>query len=378
MRIIYIIVYIFINWAALNAQIVITSSSFPKVGDTIRTANDNLPTGIDVGLAGPNKMWDFRKLQAPFNIEQILRNPSQSDNGNVFPGANWYYTGQGDAEFFYRKTNSTVLQMGFAGNTVLSGFNLSVIAKNEPNLVEKTAPMRYEDSFNNSSLQLIPFSAAIIPDTFFAGLPLRPDSIRLSSRITQNSTIDAWGTMMIPMGTFDVLRENRIIINDRKIEAKSNALPVWIDISSFFQIPGYTGKDTTVSYFFWSDKSIEPIALVQTSGSEQQITNIQFKSDPQVTSYSNPTNRSYDVVAYPNPAIGSVRFDLNGLQDGNYRLRIYNLLGQEVWSKRYLVGGGKRTIKLELGTFEKGTYLYSLSDDKGKTLVTKRLVVLMP
>jgi hypothetical protein len=377
MKIIYIFVFIFIS-CALSAQIVITSSSFPKLGDTLRTAIDNLPSGIDVGTPGASKVWDFRKLQAPFNIEQILKNPTQSENGNVFPGANWFYTGQGDAEFFYRKTNSTVLQMGFSGNNVLSGFDLSIIAKNEPNLVEKTAPMRYEDSFNSSSVQTIPFSAAIIPDTFFAGLPVRPDSIRLNTRITQNSTIDAWGTMMIPMGTFDVLRENRMIINDRKVEAKSNALPFWIDISSFFQIPGLTGKDTTYTYYFWSDKSIEPVALVQTNGMEQQITSIQFKSDPQVTSYSNPVNRVYDVVAYPNPAIGSVRFDINGLQDGNYRLRIYNLLGQEVWSKRYLISGGKRTIKLELGTFEKGTYLYSLSDEKGKTLITKRLVVLMP
>jgi hypothetical protein len=357
----------------------ITSSSFPKLGDTLRTAIDNLPSGIDVGVPGTNKVWDFRKLQAPFNIEQILRNPSQSQNGNAFPGANWFYTGQADTEFFYRKTNSAVLQMGFAGNNVFSGFDLSILAKNEPNLVEKTAPMRYEDTFNNSAVQLIPFSAALLPDTLFAGLPVRPDSIRLNTRITQNSVIDAWGTMMIPMGTFDVLRENRMIINDRKLEAKSNALPIgWIDVSSFFQVPGLTGKDTTVTYYFWSDKSVEPIAVVQTNGSEEQITNVQFKSDPQVTSYSAPVNRVYDVVAYPNPAIGYVRFEMHGLQDGNYRLRIYNLLGQEVWSKRYLVSGGKRTIKLELGSFEKGTYLYSLSDDKGKTLITKRLVVLMP
>jgi hypothetical protein len=359
-------------------QIIVSNTTFPKVGDTLRTATDNLPMGIDVGEPGTNKVWDFRGLQAPFNTEVYLRPVSESPNASLFPGANWFFTGQGDTETFSRKTASTVLQMGFVGRGPFGG-NFDLVSKNDPNLVERTAPMRYNDSFNNSSTQLVPVSAAFLPDSLFAGLPVKPDSIRLNNRVIQNSTIDAWGTMHIPIGTFDVLRERRIVINNRKIEAKSNALPVWIDVSSLFPVPGFTGIDTSVVYYYWNDRSIEPIAVVQTRGAEEQLVSVQYKSDPQMTStYQTPGNRSYDVIAYPNPAIGSVRFDLNGFNDGLYRLRIYNLLGQEVWSKKYQVNGGKRTIRLELGSFEKGTYLYSISDEKGKNLVTKRLVVLMP
>lgn len=359
-------------------QIIVSNTTFPKVGDTLRTATDNLPMGIEVGEPGTGKVWDFRGLQAPFNTEVYLRPISESPNASLFSGANWFFTGQGDTETFARKTASTVLQMGFVGRGPFGG-NFDLVSRNEPNLVEKTAPMRYNDSFNNSSTQLVPVSAAFLPDSLFAGLPVKPDSIRLNNRVIQNSTIDAWGTMHIPMGTFDVLRERRVVINNRKIEAKSNALPVWIDVSSLFPVPGFTGIDTSVVYYFWNDRSIEPIAVVQTRGAEEQLVSVQYKSDPQMTAtYQTPGNRSYDIIAYPNPAIGSVRFDLNGFNDGMYRLRIFNLLGQEVWSKKYQVSGGKRTIRLELGSFEKGTYLYSISDEKGKNLVTKRLVVLMP
>jgi hypothetical protein len=362
-----------------NAQIVVSNTSFPKVGDTLRTALDNLPTGIDLGNPGANRIWDFRSLQAPANNELILRPISEAENRSDFQAANWFYNGQGGSENFFRKTNATVLQMGFTGNSPLGGFDLKIVAKNQPNIVERTAPMRYEDTFNNSANQLIPVSASFLPDSLFEGLPIKPDSLRLNTAITQNSTIDAWGVTHIPMGSFDVLRERRVVISNRKIEAKSNALPIWIDVTSLFPIPGFSGIDTSVVYYYWNDKSIEPVAIVTTRGAEEQINNVQFKSDPQMTStYQQPSNRNYDIIAYPNPAIGSVRFDMNGLVDGMYRLRLFNLMGQEVWSKRYQVNGGKRTVRLELGSFERGIYLYSLSDDKGRTLVTKRLVVLMP
>lgn len=363
----------------LSAQITITNTTFPKIGDTLRFGTDNLPQNIEVGSPGGNKLWDFRRLQAPSNVEQILRPVSESSNASLYPNATWFYTGQGDTEFFYRKTNGSVLQIGFTGNTGLGGFDLRVVARNEPNIVEKTAPMRYEDTFNSTATQLIPTSAAFLPDTLFAGLPLRPDSLRLNSRIIQNSAIDAWGTMQIPIGTFDVLRERRVVTTTRRIEARTNALPLWIDVSTLFPVPGLAGTDTVVFYYFWSDRSVEPIAVVQTRGVEEQIVSVQFKSDQLLnTTYTPPSGRAYDIIAYPNPAIGSVRFDINGVPDGNYRLRIFNLLGQEVWSKRYHVTGGKRTVRLELGSFEKGTYLYSLSDDKGRTLLTKRLIVLLP
>lgn len=366
--------------AVANGQITITNAAFPKVGDTLRFSIDNLPMGLELGEPGPSKIWDFRKLQAPNTVEQVLRPVNESDYGARYPNAGWFYKAQGDAEFFYRKTSAAVLQMGFAGGINFGANNFQVIARNEPNLVERTAPMRYEDTFNSASSQFIPFSAAFIPDTLLAGLPIRPDSVRFNIRITQNSTVDAWGTMQIPMGTFDVLRERRVVISNRGLEVKSNALPIWLPIpGDILPFPGLTGIDTSVVYYFWNDKSPEPIAVAQTRGQDEQLVSVQFKSDPISTSvYTPPTNRSYDIIAYPNPAIGSVRFDMNGLNDGFYRLRIFNLLGQEVWSKRYQITGGKKTVRLELGNFEKGTYLYSLTDDRGKTLVTKRLVVLMP
>jgi hypothetical protein len=231
---------------------------------------------------------------------------------------------------------------------------------------------------NNASLS-IPFSADILPDTLFEGLPLRPDSIRLFNEQVYNSSIDAWGTMTIPSGSFNVLRERRVIESNRRIEAKSNALPIWIDVSSLVPFPGLTGRDTAVTFHFWSDNAKEPIAVIQTTDMGAQVTSVQFKADNLTVSNSyNSNNKAGDIHAYPNPAIGSVRFDFVGLKDGNYTLKLYNILGVEVWSKKYQITGGKRTVKLDLDGFQKGTYLYALTDDRGKPMITKRLIVLRP
>ncbi|MCB0623208.1 MAG: T9SS type A sorting domain-containing protein, partial [Saprospiraceae bacterium] len=83
------------------------------------------------------------------------------------------------------------------------------------------------------------------------------------------------------------------------------------------------------------------------------------------------------LFAYPNPAIEEVRFDFNGLLPGNYDLKIYNILGQLVWERNFWLAGN-RTEKVNLARLRKGTYLYSLVDSNGKTLATKRLMIVRP
>ena len=84
-----------------------------------------------------------------------------------------------------------------------------------------------------------------------------------------------------------------------------------------------------------------------------------------------------DVFAYPNPAIEEVRFEFLNLKTGDYRLAIYNILGIEIWHEHYAISND-RTAKVDLASFRKGTYLYSLLDEKGKTITTKRLIILRP
>jgi hypothetical protein len=357
-------------------QITVPISTFPKAGDTLRTAIDNLPGNLDIGEAGANKTWFFNGLQAPFVNETLIRPAQQGNAASSFPNASYFIRSNDNLETYYRINNNRVHNLGFAGTLPVE---LPIEARGRfdgPGLVERYGPLKYQDQYNDDRTLSIPFSAAFIPDTFFAGLPIRPDSIRLRVRTQNAHVVDAWGTMIIPSGAFEVLRQKTTTISTRTLEGKTNAIPFWIPIP--IEFPGITGVDTSLTYTFWSDQAKEPIAVVSYGPGDTSPFQVEFKADNQViTNTYSKQQKAPGMFAYPNPAIGSVRFDLVGLDPGQYTLRMYNVLGVEVYSKKYSVNG-PRTIKLELGSFNKGTYFYSLIDDRGKIIVTKRLVVLRP
>ena len=83
------------------------------------------------------------------------------------------------------------------------------------------------------------------------------------------------------------------------------------------------------------------------------------------------------VYAYPNPAIVNVRFDFKGLNPGSYKVALYDILANEVWSANYQISGDL-TKRADIGHLPKGTYFYRLINERGQTLGTKRLVVLRP
>ena len=61
------------------------------------------------------------------------------------------------------------------------------------------------------------FRIDIIPDTLLAGLPIRPDSLRIRFVTTRQDKVDAFGKIKIPgSGEIDCLRERRYEITGDK------------------------------------------------------------------------------------------------------------------------------------------------------------------
>lgn len=366
----------FFLFGIVHTQIMVPVSTLPVAGDTLRTAMDNLPMNVEVGEPGPNRNWFFNGLQAPFVSETLVKAPSIGNNASSFPTANQFIKRQQDnLEFYYRVQDGKRYTLGFAGEIPID-LPVDAVGKYDgPGLLERNTPLEYQDEFSDDRNLFVPFSADFIPDTFFAGLPIRPDSIRLVVRTINQNVVDAWGKMMIPTGSYDVLRQKTTSITTRKIQGKASILP-WLDVP--FEFEGITGTDTTIIYTFLSNNTKEPIAVVTMAPDGISVANVEFKADSQViTSTYTQNQKSANMFAYPNPAIGSVRFDLVGLEPGKYQVKMFNILGVEVWSKNYNIIG-PRTIRVELDRFNKGTYLYSLVNDKGRTIVTKRLIVLRP
>ncbi len=372
---------------SLVAQITVTNATFPQVGDTLRTARVGNPD-IDLQSAGENITWDFSNLDGPI-FENIILSPTDGAAVDTFPGAT-HLTGQPPiGETYYKATSSKYSLLGSAGQDPI-GLGLDIVFKYAPPLTERNAPLNYNDDNNTSSDIRVVFAWDDLPSELtdsIVGLPITPDSIAIIVETTIENDVDAWGTVKLPNGDYDVLRERRWTETDTKVEA---LLPVfgglWQDITDLLGaiIPtdpnggSLLGKDTTLNYHFYNDVSIEEIAVVRVTPTNETPLNIQYKATDETTPVIKLYKSKPNVYAYPNPAIDKVRFDVVNVPKGNYDLNIYNILGVKVWNQEYQFYNSTDTIQLDVNNFKKGTYLYSLVNKKGKTLVTRRLVILRP
>jgi hypothetical protein len=362
----------------LTAQIVLQTSTLPRVGDTLRTAIDNLPGNISLLPSGADQRWDFTTLQSPFTRQTVIKSPGEGRFQNQFPTANMLIELAEGAETYYRFVNgqpSTVQLLGGFGKDPV-GLGVEVITKLNPPLVERRAPLRYRDNNLVKSALTIPFSADDLPRAILDQLPITPDSLRIRIALDRQELVDAWGKLIIPGGIYDVLRQKRTEIRDVRVDARLGFLP-WQDITGLIPNSNMIGKDTSVSYHFFSNEAKEPIAVVTMNNAGNRAQRVEYKASNGTTDVQNVKALKPSMYAFPNPAIVNVRFEFSNLNPGNYKVSIYNILGGEVWKNYYYING-QRIEKVDISHLRKGTYLYSLQDERGRTIVTKRLVVVRP
>lgn len=99
---------------------------------------------------------------------------------------------------------------------------------------------------------------------------------------------------------------------------------------------------------------------------------------PQLTDTGRPlaqeTARSFRL--YPNPAPGVIRLRPEGqemLSSEPIQIRVYNLLGAEVWRQR--VAGNQQQLRLDLQALPDGVYLLDVHDQKGRTSKPMRFIL---
>lgn len=371
-----------LSFVFVQAQITITNAIFPDPDDVVTTGTDNLPTGIELGEPGENKVWDFSSLQTVFTNET---NYKAAQEGNAFASFSEaelvVQLPNGGGETYFNVSDSEVELIGFVGNDPV-GIGINIQARFSPTTVQLRAPMNYNDANTNFSRSSIEFAWDDLPSILTDSLMLdfTPDSLRVRTESTREDKIDAWGELTLPAGTFEVLRERRLDERETSLWAKVGIgiFSTWVNISDFFPGAGqFLGKDTTITYNFYTNTTKEPLAIVSVNEDTEEVTRVQYKSDETLTSVKDLYPSKPNVYAHPNPAIQNVRFEFTNLTTGNYTLKIYNILGLEVWKQSY-DSLAMKTISLNLSDFRKGTYLYSLIDSTGKALMTKRLMVIRP
>ncbi len=365
---------------SVQAQITISNSYFPSIGDTISSVSIiPLPGEIPITSGGGNQLWDFSQVQTGTPNTDVYIDAAEVDSLNVFPTANLAINGGANGVAYFRSDDTAFELLGFIGLDP-TGFGLNLVTSFRPALVDRTAPLEFLDLDTYSSAAVVPFGADLIPGGILDSLPLAPDSIRILVELDQVDLVDAWGTVTLPgNNSYEVLRQKRVQTTETRLEVLVPILG-WLDVTDQFGAAagGFLGMDTTITSTFWAEGVNEPVAVITLDDEEENVVNFSYKSEEIVTSTASVNRSGFEnVYAYPNPAINYAKFDCVNLEPDYYDLKIFNILGLEAYTERYYISGNKM-LKVDLSDFRKGTYLYSLVDTTGRVVTTKRLVVIRP
>ena len=166
------------------------------------------------------------------------------------------------------------------------------LAQYTPPMVERNAPMNFFDIFQSTTNTIagsvcVPvaddgiecsFSPSEFPPALVAALPAQPISLRYRLTITRLDVVDAYGTMSIPGGIYNVLRLKRTEYRYTRLDGKYPPLG-WVDITDNAIPAGFQGLgvDTIVTYFFYNDVVKEPIAAVTFNNEQNATTQVIYK-----------------------------------------------------------------------------------------------------
>ena len=371
----YTILIILFQSIPLISQVVLDRSYLPVPGDTLYMSVDNLPEIIHPGSRGENQRWDFTTLKSPFARRIIMRPAKSGQYFEYFPGSEVVTTFIQGAESYYRQGPRGWELLGYVGPDPV-GIGIDVNIHHQPALLERPAPLQYRSIYRDSFEHFTPFALEDIPRRFREQLTILPDSFRLEWRMKRSWEVDGWGLLTLPGGIYDVLRQKREWQQEVKLWGKRSR-GAWQDITNTIRNGDGFGITTGLSYHFYSDEAREAIAILEMDPYTKEAIRVEFKAEREGNKVLSVNASRPNVYASPNPAMVNVRFEFTNLTPGNYTLRIYNILGVEVWQRQYYIRGD-RIDKVNLSDLKKGTYLYSLSNDKGRTITTKRLVITRP
>jgi hypothetical protein len=339
-----------------TAQITITNSVFPAVGDTLHYAFGNQPGAINQIFTPPGggQQWNLSNLQPAQYWNQIMKNPQTGTASGYFPAASALFNPlNSSSEVYLQVTGTQVLDMGYFGPDEL-GLGLNLLFDKVPNLEETWAPVNFFDIHQSTSNVLTAFDAPIAPPILLNLVPTA-DSFRIRVTYQRVSTIDAFGTLAIPGGTFDVLRKKRTEYKSIAVDVKVAPLG-WIDIST---IGGQQilplGTDTITTFHFLNDVSKEAIAICTLNTAQNTVTGVQYKAlPPPVATFAPSFHES--LFAWPNPVQNTLYAHITNDAGATFQLRLIDAQGRLILEQAVEAGAAKQDISIPVAHLAPGTY----------------------
>ncbi len=339
-----------------KAQITISNSSFPKVGDRIIMHNDTLINGaLTPGAAGANQTWNFTSTILTgiqdTNTGVALSAAPLSSN---YPGAT-IAINQGGGNYAFMKAGTTNLEvLGFSGDLMGTGTPLAIHFN--PSQIVAKAGMTFGSSYTNTSGFSITLPGSAV------GQPTL-DSIRMTLTQRVYNNFDAWGSVTTATGTYNCLRNNTLNVSIQSIDVSLPFLG--------WQLGVQVDSSASGSYLFVDNTSALEVAGIDVD-SFGNVTSARYRELGSVNGVSAVKESSINMNVFPSPASSASVILTSGLTAGNYTGEIYTLNGQLVNQLSLVAASGVVAMNLHDSNLSTGTYVASVRNAAGEVVVSRK------
>lgn len=337
---------IFIFAFSLNAQISLNSDDIIGSGKVIELATDYTPdASVTPGLAGANQTWDFSGLSVD-DLEKLLTmNPDWTPYSFFFPNANLVMYSPEDSVYMYLQNSTTALSMLGMYGTFLDSIEMPVIYT--PPLILAEFPVQYQNHKDSDAS----FSF-FMPISGVPGV----DSAKFKMDVMTTTDIDAWGTITIPLGSFEALRFYTV---------EESTDSIWFKMGGFWTFY-MEEKDISNTYSWWSNDNATGYILVEFDyfAANDSVGEVTFLNSSPAQSIANRQTSSL-ISIYPNPSDNYINFDYEGESDA--QLELFNNVGKLLLSKEITA---REITKISMEKYPSGIYFYNLVGNNGDVIST--------
>ncbi len=287
MRPTLLFILLFFGCAIGNAQVTITDDDMPQIGESFLNVQAFEIDYEDPALtSGTDVYWDFSGLTAasdelitfigvsdvPFAFQFVYNNPGSESYANLALQVNDFGVGVEvpvtEGHGFFLVAEDGFYDCGVAGN--LNGF--PIIGNREP----------------TDRIFQLPLEFGMEADSSYSYLEIEiPELGHGNSHQHRENTLDAWGTVVTPEGTYEALRVRSVVNATDTIIAEA------------FEIFEVIVHPETVEYRWMAPGQGVPVLQINTI--EGIITEISYRSDDiDIGVAEAPLVK--EVTVYPNPA----------------------------------------------------------------------------
>ncbi len=344
-----------------SAQITLSQSDLPYVGLTVMTATDSTSTFVP-GAAGASQSWNFGTAKKQLTDKILFLDPSTTKYASVFSKANLCDSTAGKTNtgavingYDFFNINSSVFEVEGSEQIVpykTSGITVTfqVEINLNPEFVQANLPGVYGEKFNGVSRGEQKQAKSLIIY----------DSVKIQTNITYFDTVDAWGTITLPTGIFNVLRKNHHEVDVDSVSEHSSG--------------GSWGAPTITTtpyhqYQWFTNGAGYILAEMNVNPSTGAYENLIWDTTAMPLGI-NELSYNSKVITYPNPCSSQITFQVTSNTQAQF-IGVYDITGRLVDN----IEMKNNMSVLNTNAYSSGMYLYTINDKNGNIIDRGKFMV---